>query len=128
MNTLSIPVNKMRKDQVMQTYYSERAAYYDRVYAIPERQADLRLLESRVVETFRSRNLLEIACGTGYWTRLISPVAKHLTATDISSEVIAIAAQRENCESVDFRVEDAFAMKLIQVTSIHCLAACGFHT
>lgn len=121
----------------MQTYYRERAAYYDRVYAIPERQSDLRLLESRVAETFRSRNVLEIACGTGYWTRLISPVAKHLTATDISVEVIDIARQRENCESVNFRIEDAFAMKLepghfdslfsgLWISHISCQALRGF--
>jgi demethylmenaquinone methyltransferase/2-methoxy-6-polyprenyl-1,4-benzoquinol methylase len=127
----------MQGDTNMRAYYSERAAYYDRVYAIPERQSDLRLLESRVVETFRSSNLLEIACGTGYWTRLISPVANHITATDISSEVIEIARQRENCESVNFRIEDAFSMNLnpgyfdslfsgLWISHITCQALRGF--
>lgn len=110
MSSWSTGDSEMRDDQGMQTYYGERAAYYDRVYAIPERQADLRLLESWIKDTFRSRRVLEIACGTGYWSRFIALVARQLTATDISARVIDIAKQRENCESVKFRIEDAFAM------------------
>lgn len=97
-------------DTGMKTYYSERAVYYDRVYTIAERQRDLRLLESRVAETFDSKNVLEIACGTGYWTQFIAPVAKYLTATDISAEVIEIARRRESCGEVAFRIEDALAL------------------
>ncbi|HEY6168738.1 MAG TPA: class I SAM-dependent methyltransferase, partial [Verrucomicrobiae bacterium] len=52
-------------------YYARRAGEYERIYAKPERQADLAALRARLAEAFRGRRVLEIACGTGYWTEVI---------------------------------------------------------
>jgi demethylmenaquinone methyltransferase/2-methoxy-6-polyprenyl-1,4-benzoquinol methylase len=75
----------------MQRYYADRAPEYDSIYAKPERQADLRLIERWLPEVFRGRRVLEIACGTGYWTQFIAPVATGVVAIDSARETIDIA-------------------------------------
>ena len=57
----------------MARYYAQRAAYYERVYFKPERQADLRQMEAWVAAHFSGRRVLEIACGTGWWTATARP-------------------------------------------------------
>lgn len=94
----------------LQAYYAARAAEYDRVYLKPERQADLRQIEAWLPARLAGRRLLEVACGTGYWTRLIAPVAAHLLAVDASPETLDIARRRVPAERVLFRVGDAYEL------------------
>ncbi len=54
----------------MTDYYAKRASEYERIYQKPERQEDLRQLQATVAGSFVGLDLLEIACGTGYWTQL----------------------------------------------------------
>ena len=76
-------------------YYARRAAEYERVYAKPERQADLAALRSRIGRMFSGKSVLELACGTGYWTDVIAPGAARLTALDLNEEVLAIARAKD---------------------------------
>ena len=78
----------------LRAYYAARAAEYDRVYLKPERQADLRQIEAWLPAHFAGRRALEVACGTGYWTRLIAPVAEQVLALDAAPETLDIARQR----------------------------------
>jgi len=64
----------------MKEYYQKRAPVYDRVYAYPERQADLRFLEEYIPEQFSGLDVLEIAAGTGYWTQYIAGQAQSILA------------------------------------------------
>lgn len=96
----------------MHLYYAARAPTYDRVYSILERQADLRYLEDWVPEHFRNRKVLEIACGTGYWTQYIAPAASTMCAVDITGEAIAQARIRAGTSQVKFRVEDAYHLSM----------------
>jgi len=49
----------------------------------------------QVLEDFNpSGDVLELACGTGWWTEQLARYAKHITAVDASGEVIAINQQR----------------------------------
>ena len=91
----------------MQSYYADRAPEYDSIYAKPERQADLRLIEAWLPEVFRGRAVLEIACGTGHWTQLIAPVASEVVALDASPETMQIAKERVPPGKVEFVVGDA---------------------
>jgi ubiquinone/menaquinone biosynthesis C-methylase UbiE len=93
----------------MQQYYAARAPEYDRVYAKPERQADLRAIERWLPQVFAGTSLLEVACGTGYWTRFLAPVASRVVAFDASPEVLAIARSRVEAAHVSFIAGDAYA-------------------
>jgi ubiquinone/menaquinone biosynthesis C-methylase UbiE len=99
------------KSNVMESlaaYYAKRAPEYDRIYHKPERQEDLRTLRTLVAKAFADRSILEIACGTGYWTEVLSKTARQLVATDINAEVIAIARAKSLGDKVQFVLCDAF--------------------
>lgn len=92
-------------------YYSARAHEYEQVYAKPERQEDLRRLHELVPAYFVGRRVLEVACGTGYWTRLIAPRAMSVTACDLSAEVLTLARTRQPAaDVVQFVRADAFVL------------------
>ena len=78
------------------SYYAQRANEYERIYAKPERQADLRALEARVRKMLAGRRVLELACGTGYWTDVMAPGVAQVTALDLNEEVLQIARVKEN--------------------------------
>lgn len=73
------------------TYYAQRAAEYEAIYAKPERQADLKAAAGMLQDIFRGKTVLEIACGTGYWTQKIAETAANILATDINESVLEIA-------------------------------------
>ena len=42
-----------------------------------------------------AQNLIEVACGTGYWTNHISKTATSIYATDINESVVKIAKEQD---------------------------------
>ena len=78
----------------MRRYYARRAAYYERVYHKPERQHDLRAMEAWLAGAFAGRQVLEVACGTGWWTPHGARDAASWLATDLNSETLAVAQAR----------------------------------
>ncbi|HEY5634059.1 MAG TPA: class I SAM-dependent methyltransferase [Burkholderiaceae bacterium] len=93
-------------------YYAARAREYERIYDKPERQADLRVLETAVAAWLEGREVVEIACGTGYWTRFIAPAARRVLALDANPETLEIArAKALPPEKVRFDVADAYALE-----------------
>jgi SAM-dependent methyltransferase len=94
----------------IQSYYARRAPEYDRIYDKPERQADLSELKSILSRQFKGLRVLEIACGTGYWTQYIARSAASVHATDYNPAVLQIASGRaySTCP-VTFAEADAFA-------------------
>jgi SAM-dependent methyltransferase len=92
----------------MQRYYAARAGEYDRIYEKPERQADLRQIESWLPSLFLSATVLEVACGTGYWTQFIAPATASMLAIDSAPETLRVAEQRVVASNVDFRLGDAY--------------------
>lgn len=94
----------------MTEYYARRAQEYEKIYAKPERQADLALLRARAPDLLAGRHVYEVACGTGYWTQFVAPVAASVFAIDYNEEVLEIAAAKEYPFSrVTFARGDAFA-------------------
>jgi SAM-dependent methyltransferase len=90
-------------------YYSERAKEYEKIYDKPERQSDLLALSDLLNGIFSNKNLIEIACGTGYWTQRIAKIADKVLATDINTSVIDVAkAKAYEKNNVDFEVVDIF--------------------
>ena len=93
----------------MQSYYASRANEYEAVYEKPERQPDLRRIEQWLPSILHGRRILEIACGTGYWTRFLAPVASCIVAIDSAEETLRIARERVSSANVSFVVGDAYA-------------------
>lgn len=97
----------------MLDYYAKRAAEYERIYAKPERQADLKALRLFVAERLAGRHVLEVACGTGYWTEIYAPFARSVTATDLSEEVLEIARSKIlPVDRVHFQLADSYALNV----------------
>ncbi len=90
------------------TYYARRAAEYERIYARPERQADLRQIEALLPAEFAGRSVLEIACGTSWWTPHGARHARTWLATDLSPETLAIARSKPLPACVRLAVADAY--------------------
>ncbi len=65
----------MTDDARLVDYYAKRASEYERIYEKPERQNDLEILRNLFRKTLAGRNVLEIACGTGYWTQVVAQTA-----------------------------------------------------
>ncbi|MEO8278374.1 MAG: methyltransferase domain-containing protein [Ideonella sp.] len=92
----------------MQDYYAARASEYDRIYLKTERQSDLRKIEQWLPDQLAGRSVLEIACGTGYWTQFFAPRAKRVVALDSAQETLDIAQSRVPSDTVRFRIGDAY--------------------
>lgn len=94
----------------MAAYYARRAAYYERVYFKPERQHDLRAMEAALPTEFAGRHVLEIACGTGWWTPHGARDAAAWLATDLNPETMAIARAKPLPAGVRFATVDAYTL------------------
>jgi demethylmenaquinone methyltransferase/2-methoxy-6-polyprenyl-1,4-benzoquinol methylase len=91
-------------------YYRRRAAEYEAIYAKPERQSDLAHLRNIVSARLRGARVLELACGTGYWTELIARVAAQVVATDLAEEPMRIAQAKPYAAAPRFLLADAYAL------------------
>lgn len=93
-------------------YYAKRAREYERIYDKPERQEDLEALRGLLSKLLAGQDVLEIACGTGYWTHIVARTAHSILATDLNEEVLQIAMEKSffNC-NVSFRRADAFHLE-----------------
>lgn len=92
----------------MRDYYARRASVYERVYHKPERQADLRAMEARLPSFFTGRHVLEVACGTGWWTAHGAREAAAWLATDVNPETLAVARTKAMPPGVRFATADAY--------------------
>ena len=113
----------METDKTLVGYYACRAAEYEGIYQKAERQPDLNCLAEILADAFPGLDVLEVACGTGYWTQCLARSAKRIVASDINTEVLEIACRKAygSC-LVSFRQADAFSLDGV---SSDCTA--GFH-
>jgi len=98
----------------MVEYYSQRAPEYDEIYHRDDRarQDDLVKMGTFLQSTFAARRVLEVACGTGYWTRIVAETAAHVTAIDASRPMLDIARQAiEPFGNVQLQVADAYRLE-----------------
>jgi predicted TPR repeat methyltransferase len=93
-------------------YYKERAKDYEQIYTKPERQYDLISAEDILQDLFCDKNILEIACGTGYWTAKIAKTAKSIYASDVNEAVVEIARQKDLGDTVKFAVADLYNIEI----------------
>lgn len=99
-------LNELLKEQI--AYYRARAIEYDRTAPLadhdgyPELAAALRRFAPR-------GRVLELACGTGQWTKELARYATELTAVDASEEMLALNRARVARTDVAYVQADVFA-------------------
>lgn len=86
-------------------YYRAFAGQYDIAY---ERREDLQSLETLVDGLPIAGDVLELACGTGQWTRLLAARGHPVTAVDAAPEMLALAQARVAGLDVEFVQADLF--------------------
>jgi len=106
-------------------YYGKRAEEYEQVYAKPERQPELAALTRLLQGLLAGHDVLELACGTGYWTEVIAPTAHSVVATDVSPEVLELA-RRKSYPTGRVRLERADAYAPEQIAGRFTAAFAGF--
>lgn len=92
-------------------YYAERADVYDETAGYQDIEAEkLREpIKARYRELFQGKNVLEIACGSGYWTEVLGGVAESVLAFDVNEVILSRAVTRcRGLASVQFRIGDAY--------------------
>lgn len=99
----------MNHDETIE-YYQKRAGEYDKVYSRdnPGRQEELADLYALSRDTLEGRNVLDLGCGTGYWTKIISEQARTIIGVDINSTTLAEAEKKKYRCPVQFIRADAF--------------------
>ena len=93
-------------------YYAKRAREYEEVYHRddPGRQQALKDMVSAMQSHFTGTDVLELACGTGYWTSRLSEAASSIVASDINHEVMDVAQGKQFFCDVRFRKEDIYKL------------------
>lgn len=92
-------------------YYARRAGEYERIYDKPERQREIALLKDMLAEKLAGQDVLEIACGTGYWTVGISAAASSILGVDVNQEVLDLAGRKSYPKgNVRFQIADAYTL------------------
>ena len=67
---------------------------------------------STMQQMFAGRDVLEIACGTGLWTRTVAQTARCVLATDVNPLMISTAMKKlpPDVVNVQFQVADAYSL------------------
>ena len=91
-------------------YYRRRAGEYEEIYDWKDdnRQEEQGLIAEAIRDYHAGRRVLEVACGTGYWTKILSETAERIVATDIGEEVIELAKLKKYGCPIEFERENAY--------------------
>ena len=101
-------------------YYRERAPEYDEWFLRQGRYdrgeehrrawfAEVAAVEAALLAAGPSGDVLELACGTGWWTQRLAPLARRLTAVDAAPEALALNRARVQAANVTYVEADLFA-------------------
>lgn len=93
-------------------YYSKRAEEYDEIYYRPDkvRLKEQKFIADNIIQIFKGSYVLELACGTGFWTKYLIKSAEKVLATDYSTNMLEIAAGRLSKNyNVIFMQSDAYS-------------------
>ncbi|MBN1539169.1 MAG: class I SAM-dependent methyltransferase [Candidatus Thermoplasmatota archaeon] len=95
-------------------YYDARASEYDisAGFLDPISEVSREELKREFQPLFSGLDVLEIGCGTGYWTRVISETARSVHAIDINPSMVYLARKKlKDIENVTFQIADAYTME-----------------
>lgn len=110
-------------------YWSKFASTFDKDQEYVVGRTALQKIIARLYEERDLGEVIEFGCGRGYFTKAIAKNAKHVTATDLSDEMLEMAriqlqhfqnitVQKADCEDTYFpsvRFDSVFMANLIHV-------------
>lgn len=103
------------EDRNLKEYYDRRSSEYDLLYEKPDRQKDLAGMREQAISALRGKKVLEIACGTGYWTEVLSGYVDLILATDTSETMMEVARKRTaSKKNVSYLLSDAYTLDNVQ--------------
>jgi ubiquinone/menaquinone biosynthesis C-methylase UbiE len=98
----------MSKNSNIVEYYRARAREYEQIYyrKVPERRQEIDDHCRHLERIARDKAVLDLACGTGYWTKVASNTAQKVIGTDIVIEMIEQSRTKVFGCPVEFVVAD----------------------
>jgi SAM-dependent methyltransferase len=94
-------------------YYNNRAPSMAGAYAGEAQDWALPMIAD-MQQALRGRRVLELACGTGYWTRFAAEAAAHIVGIDVAPNMLALAREHGlPSEKAGFRIGDAYALESV---------------
>jgi demethylmenaquinone methyltransferase/2-methoxy-6-polyprenyl-1,4-benzoquinol methylase len=98
-------------DLALRAYYSARAAEYDSgLHHRREREGEVAELRDLIRNSLSGKRVLDVACGTGRWTRYIAQFAPMVVGLDASAEMLRIAQDGASIDGLRFALGDAYCL------------------
>jgi ubiquinone/menaquinone biosynthesis C-methylase UbiE len=98
----------------MNEYYRENVPYHDECMSYTDNLSMEDLLApiiKKIESDITDKDVLEIACGTGNWTQVLSKRARSVMATDINKAYLIEAKKKPyQKDNVIFKVADAYTL------------------
>jgi protein-L-isoaspartate O-methyltransferase len=104
---------KMRDVQITEQYYDERSGEYESTapYMRGTQASVSAAVKARYQLAFEGHDVLELACGPGYWTEAVALTARSIVATDYNGSLVALARKRlVEFTNVRCEVSDAYVL------------------
>ena len=100
----------MKNKKTIVDYYRARATEYEQIYYrdVPKRRQEIADHFKFLEKLAAGKTVLELACGTGYWTQAAAKNAKEVIATDIAPEMIKEAKTKKYNSLVTFINSDIY--------------------
>jgi len=93
-------------------FWSKVAPKYDEVVDLQIGSKTRSMVRERLTREAHLGKVVEIGCGTGFYTQVLAAKADSLVATDLSSRMLTVAKERFKAANVTFQVEDCHETSL----------------
>ncbi len=95
------------KREALAEYYAHCAESFDEKYQEPDLEEDAYAAAEHIGEALENHVVLELGCGSGFWTQHIAETAKSVLATDINEVMLDLAQDHDYPEGkVKFAIAD----------------------
>lgn len=111
---------------VLANYYAQCAASFDQKYLQEDLDEDADAVAEHLETALADHDVLELGCGSGFWTETIAYSARSVFATDINDEMLALAQERDYPEGVvQFAKADWLTMDIATPPRLSACFAAG---